>query len=396
MCYGGGKATMIQRIPRTLVAASVLLLVWLLTSFTIPFTGAHSQQQEAAPEERTTSRTSAALTDHTPAGEDTTSGKRMTGCFGHSAKQRKAAHAKPNGTKIAFAANPIYFDPSAMASASADNSASPGADERETDYEICVVNADGTGMYRLTSTPEDESMPAWSPDGKKIAFVSERAVYVMNADGSHRTKLPWPKGLLPEIWAWSPDGMTIAFQSNCNIYIMPASGSRTPTKLTTDPDLQCSLSPTWSADGSKIAFTSERGAHLNRFSDPANNIYVMNISGVGDTNRWRQLTDDAAGYGDLSWSPEGSEIAFVRGEINNPAEASIYKIDVNSLKETTLTDTPGFEGGPTWSPDGKQIAYSYFFERAGLEHHAIYKMNADGSNPTLVTDVVTARAYFPV
>jgi Tol biopolymer transport system component len=104
------------------------------------------------------------------------------------------------------------------------------------------MNADGTNVARLTNHAAFDQQPAWSPDGSKIAFVSQRdgnsEIYVMHADGSNQTRLT-DDDANP---AWSPDGRKIAFASNrgendnWDIYVMPADGSDgdNPTRLTTD------------------------------------------------------------------------------------------------------------------------------------------------------------------
>ena len=325
--------------------------------------------------------------------------EQIGGCFGSEDSQQGNSSADEKGGKIVFLAYVYSSNASAdYGSTGPGASVSPGASASETDTEICSINADGTGVRRLTNTPEDEGVPAWTPDGKKIAFVSDGGVYVMNADGSERRKLPWPEGPLPETssilsrdLAWSPDGKTIAFQASSNIYVVPADGSREPRKLTTGPDWQTASSPTWSPDGKQIAFASERGTSPAAVGDPGN-LYVMNVSPQANTNRWRQLTDDAKGHLGPSWSPDGKQIAFA----HHAGTSDICKINLDTSKETCLPQAPGREGWPTWSPDGKQIAYyASLIPGAGLSHSAIYKMNSDGSNSTVVTNVPTQQASAP-
>ena len=169
------------------------------------------------------------------------------------------------------------------------------------------------------------------------------------------------------------------------MFITNADGSGTPRRIPTLGLSGCILRPEWSPDGTQIAFEAGYG-------DGWADIYIVDVSPEGATSRPRQLIDDdpgtpsdgheAMGATEPSWSPDGTEIAFVGGQ-------DIYKFDVNSLEETRLTTWEGtgsgtsVEGSPTWSPDGEQIA---FVRDPGGTSPSIYVMRSDGSDPTLVKD----------
>ena len=115
------------------------------------------------------------------------------------------------------------------------------------------MNADGSGQRKLTRNPARDGGPAWSPDGRRIAFASERngtfEIYVMNADGSGQRSLTGASPAFgPE---WSPDGRKIVFFSDGEIYAMNADGSE-QRRLTRDPGND--FGPRWSPDGHMIAF----------------------------------------------------------------------------------------------------------------------------------------------
>ena len=223
---------------------------------------------------------------------------------------------------------------------------------------------------RLTDNGAFDSGPAWSPDGRRIAFNSNRdgnwEVYVMNADGSGVTRLT-DNDAVDGSPTWSPDGTRIAFDStrdgDWDVYVMNADGSGV-TRLT-DNDAW-DWSPAWSPNGRHIAF------HSNR--DDGNwEIYVMNADGSGVT----RLTYNGAADFTPAWSPDSRRIAFGTGR---HGKREVYVIDASGVTRLTFNDA--HDVGPAWSPDGRRIAFAS--ERDGnLE---IYVMNADGSGVTRLTD----------
>jgi len=167
------------------------------------------------------------------------------------------------------------------------------------------MKAGGSGQTNVTNHPAPDGFPAWSPDGQKIAFASNRGnydVFVMNADGSGQTSLTnnVEDDFDP---AWSPDGKRIAFVTSprgvvFEIFVMNADGSG-QRNLTDDPT-HADTGPSWSPDGRKIAFTTNRG--IGGCSD----IFVMDADG----GSLRNLTNDRAADSSPTWSPDGRRIAY--------------------------------------------------------------------------------------
>jgi Tol biopolymer transport system component len=225
------------------------------------------------------------------------------------------------------------------------------ASKRDGDFEIYVMDANGSNQTRLTNNPARDGHPTWSPDGTKIAFTTDRdgnaEIYVMDADGSNPQRLtdrPSPENYP----AWSPDGGSIAFSSfggddGTGIFVMDAGGGN--VRLLAAGPLH---SPAWSPDGKRIALDGEPG-------DCKFEVYVMKRDG-SNLHAITTHPDGCGGYNKHpTWSPDGDWIAFwsMRGEQN---VSSLYKIRPDGSEETQITfyeDNPDLYRSPhdpAWSP----------------------------------------------
>ena len=257
------------------------------------------------------------------------------------------------------------------------------------DSEIVAINGNGSGAVNLTDNPVEDTAPAWSPTGALLAFVRDvgggSEIFVMNADGSGQTNLTNSSaGVINSQPAWSPDGTRIVFASNrtsgnTDIWVMDANGAN-PTRLTTDAGSDDQ--PAWSPDGSKILFSRESA-----------NIFVMNADGSSQTD----LTKGAGTLNvEPNWSPDGSRIAFASNRTSGNTD--VWIMDASGANPVRLTTSSGVDIQPAWSPDGSQIAFAS--DRDGADFD-IFVMNADGSNPTNLTSLTagfqdTEPAWQPI
>lgn len=245
---------------------------------------------------------------------------------------------------------------------------------------IWIVLPDGSGRRALTENMIDpgENSPAWSPDGRRIAFSALREertrIYLRDSDGKNEVCLT-PAAEIADRFespAWSPDGKSIAYCAipadgkYSHICLMSATGADQRQLTFGDHDdwLGC-----FSTDGRRIVFETTR--------DGNREIYAMNTDGPNPVNLSRYSGWDHS----PACSPDGQKIAFMSRRY--PDNAEIYIMNLDDPNVVNLTNHPERDSEPSWSPCGNWIAFTRSGEKGGPMH--IYTMRADGSECVKLT-----------
>jgi len=322
--------------------------------------------------------------------------------------------------------------------------------DRDGNYEIYIMDADGRTQRRLTQHPAKDRCPAWSPDGQRIAFIRQEMVgeedrmgrgeasglYVINADGTGERKLSSEiKGIWPIFPAWSPDGERLAFHAaedtdgngeigyreGC-IYLVDADGENQIVLTCLTPYLIF-----WLSTGDGLIFSAKDGkfpavytikddgsdltrlvlpityvlapspdgqevAFVRHISHETGYVYVMRNDGSDMRQLYKLGAEQRYVFG-LAWSPLGDRIAFLAGP-KLPKErwvpTDVYVMPVQGGEPTRLTQDLGMIGSTIgWSPDGRRIAFTVYEEydfNNQIFLGDIYVIDADGENLTQLTD----------
>jgi Tol biopolymer transport system component len=245
-----------------------------------------------------------------------------------------------------------------LALPAAANAAFPGSNGRiafSSGGNIGTIYANGSGLKWLTNGGTDIE-PAWSADGQRIAFASNRdgnfEIYVMYADGTNQTRLTEYPAADTEP-TWSPDGHKIIFtrvDPSNEIYVMDANG----TGVTNLTNGQGGEDPAWSPDGQKIAF----------IDIDIDNVFTMNAGGTGRTRVTNYGPDSRSSFhdpGDPDWSPDSKKIAFdlfFGGGSNFFNSFHVINADGTGDTEFYFGEANGFPKGPAFSPDGNRIVFA--------------------------------------
>jgi Tol biopolymer transport system component len=221
---------------------------------------------------------------------------------------------------------------------------------RDEGWNIFSMNADGSSQVDLTKTKQSDNIinfePSWSPDGTKVAFMrqtpnagEEQDIWVMDSSGANPVNLTHTAGVSETSAEFSPDGTKIVYVSgatNDDIWVMNANGSGQTPLTETSPPVQ-NVAPTWSPDGTRIAYSVFEGPVGER------GLHVMNANGTSKT----QLLDESSPIltNNLSWSPDGTQIAYKAAS----GGGELRLVGASGGPSTLLVENSGADY-PSWAP----------------------------------------------
>jgi TolB protein len=253
---------------------------------------------------------------------------------------------------------------------------------RDGDTEIFRRTSTGS-VVQLTVNRANDFNPTWAPDGRRLAFVSDRdgddEIYVMRADGSGVRQLTHnnlsPDGGLAGDFApaWSPDGRRIAFSSTRSggapeIWVMRADGSQL-RRLTRTAIFVGDYTPRWSPDGCWIAFSSDRAGH------ESSEIYRMRPDG----SNVQRLTPTADGVDETApdWSPDGRHISYSADPLG---QQDLFVMNADGSGARRLAGDPVLDDVfARWTADGRHLMYFTFSGFAGTPSADVWLVRSDGT-----------------
>ena len=248
------------------------------------------------------------------------------------------------------------------------------ADDR-TQADIWVAGTGGRPLLQLTDAPGRDICPAYSADGKHIAFCSDRTgafeIWVMDANGKHERQVT-DLGSFAIFPDFSPDASTLVFSAepvgggNSDLWVVPTEGGD-PIQLTDTPD-DLEENAVWSPDGASILFVRIAGD----FS--SGQLWTKDVATGAET----QLTFDGT-FKDQTpdWSPDGARIAY-------HADDDIWLMDADGSDQVNLTDSAAAEFGAAFSPDGTRIAFTGSGGPVPADQRYVQTMSTDGSDRVVV------------
>lgn len=242
------------------------------------------------------------------------------------------------------------------------------------DWELFLINGDGSGLQRLTDNSGWDGYAVWAPGGGVFIFDREtdgvKAAWRYDFATGEATPLIAMENTWPAVNSWSPDGETIALfiekDKKRDLFLADADGTNL-RPLTATPD-QNEHDAHFSSDGTKLAFAvvMEDGSALD----------VMDLVS-GEIKRYVTSTEYLYG---LDWSPDGSKIVYTDTPNDNPdGNAELYMLDLASGETIRLTENEDYDHMPVWLPDGSGVMFSSY--RSGREEIYILDLETMETKP---------------
>lgn len=240
--------------------------------------------------------------------------------------------------------------------------------DRDGDWDLYIMNADGTGVRPLTNNTVDDWSGEFSPDGSQVTFDGNHdgdvEIFTIAADGSNLRQLTEnnDEDAFP---AWSPDGTRIVFQSDRTgshqIFTMGADGTGLVQVTTVDTGNRAV--PSWSSDGTRIAFsgTTDGDAEIFTIGVEGGEVVQLTTNEVAN-DRWPK------------WSPDGTQIVF-QSDRDGDWEIFTMSADGSNVHQVTANEEID-DIEPAWSPDGTRIA----FTRNEADTSEVFLLDPDGEN----------------
>ena len=242
---------------------------------------------------------------------------------------------------------------------------------------------------QVTSAAGVESDPTWSPDGGRIAYVSDQSgnldIWVTQLAGGPAANFTADHEGSDDDPSWSPDGSQIAFVSDregSGIYVMPAIGGL-PQRISPRGSAESLLSPQWSPDGTELA-------HIRR-EDQGTFIEVVSLR-TRESRRLR-IPGDAGTRCDLSWSLDGRFFAYVRAGTRDDGASRLWVLRAADTQAFAVTDGMTSDWSPRWSIDGGTLFF--LSNRGGSMDAATCGSSPSGGTSSASTRHTMSRSFFP-